>query len=486
MTIRHKLFTFFILFCLLLLTLGSCQPYAEEEIIKDARTYISFSTRAQSNAASINADTRDHEDAVLRVRLIICQASTGEVVHNALHAVADLVNYHKEIEVKKGEYDCYIVANETASMTAALETVTLRDALWQLTPLAQIPVPNINQPISPTLGMPMTAHVHANVTAAHIHGNALRLDALLIRALSKVTLHIQRPLKNGIPTESSANLVVKAITLKQLPSTYSLFPPKHPYTGTLAAPQTLNNQVSPMGNELLERYFYVPEYLCSNAAGTATPKVEFTYGKHGIERKSELTIDQLSFSSTLPHFTLLANSGELSHNSIVRNTHYTAEVQLEGWDEEILKYRWKILPWTKRASAKQFKPSEIEVPSGPTPQPGVSQSAIDAKILSVDANVTNRMTLRFKIHKPDGAVWRFNLTNHLDFRFTKLEDSYGIASDDEIQLTIETTKPWAGYVRTTELYLTIDGKEVQIVKDLVDKGETRTGPTFRYLIRQTS
>lgn len=485
MIIRHKIFTLFS-WIVLLLTLGSCRPYAEEIINDDEHTYVSFSTRAQGNAASINADTRDNEDAVLRVRLIICKAATGEVVHNALHAVADLTDYHKEIEVKKGEYDCYIVANETASMTAALETVTFRDALWQLAPLTQIPMPDINQAISPTMGMPMTTHVRANVTAAHTHGNALRLDAMLIRALSKVTLNIQRALKNGVPTENAANLVVKAITVKQLPSTFSLFPPKSPFTGTLAAPQSLQHKVSPVGNESLTRYFYVPECLCPNTAGVITPTVEFTYGKHGIERKAELTIDQLNFSSTLPHFTLLTNATLLSRNSIVRNTHYTADVQLEGWDEEVLKYKWKILPWNKYASVKQFKASEIDLPSGPELQPGVSQSGIDAKILSVDANVTNRMTLRFKIRKPNGAMWRFNLTNHLDFRFTQLENSYGIASEDEITLTIETTKPWAGYVRSTELYLTIDGKEVQIVKHLVDQGEKRVGPSFRYLIRQTS
>ena len=487
MTIRHKSLSIFFPFFMLLLSTWSCQQHFDEEMVNDEPTFVSFSTRAQGNTPSINADVQDYEDAVLRVRLIICQSGTGAVVYNALHAVNDLTNYHREIEIKKGSYDCYIIANETASMTSALASVTFQDALWQLPALSQIPIPTLSESISSTLGVPMVAHVQANVTAAHTKGHALRLDAMLIRTLAKMTLKMQRSLKNGSPTDNSANLIIKNIKLINIPTTYSLFPPKTAYSSALSAPVELTGKVSPIGSELLERKLYIPEYLCANTAGAdKTPRIEVTYGKHGIERQSVLNIDQINFPSTLPHFTLMANSGSLSKNSIVRNTHYVADVQMDGWDEEALRLNWKVLPWNKKSSVKQFAPVSLESPTGPDPQLGVKQSAIDAKVISIDANEANRMTLRFKIRKPEGAVWRFNLTNHLDFRFTQLENSYGIASDEEIQLTIETTKPWNGYIRTTELYLTINGKEVQIVKNLIDKGEKRVGPTFRYLIRQTS
>ena len=112
-------------------------------------------------------------------------------------------------------------------------------------------------------------------------------------------------------------------------------------------------------------------------------------------------------------------------------------------------------------------------------QPGVSIPNGHRNWINLDPSYTNFVTLRFKVKSPQGGHWRFTLTNHLDFEFADNNATYGLTSDNQIVITVRAKKPWTGVLRSTELYLTVDGKEVSILGGGI-------GPNRRILIRQTS
>ena len=83
----------------------------------------------------------------------------------------------------------------------------------------------------------------------------------------------------------------------------------------------------------------------------------------------------------------------------------------------------------------------------------------------------------FTMSQPVGAVWKATLSNGLDFA---LDDHFALtgSSGMSYQVGIKALKPAGSTNRTTEFYLTIDGKEVDTNND------GQTGRGHRYLITQ--
>lgn len=480
-----RLLSFLLLFCLVVV--GCNRVYDEE--IKTTRSrvrgFVTFDTRAQSGE-SINRDNADYEDKVNKIRLIACLKSTGEVLHNAVHPLSDFANFKTEIPLITGEYDFFFVANETQAMTTALDAVTFRDALFQKAALARVPVSNVvMERIDPNVGIPMTAHITGTVTANHKKGSSLQISVKLIRTLAKMTINIQRALQTagnqkGQPTEDAAPVTVSAMEFLNLASDYSLFVPEDFRTTQTAPVQKFTTNISPVGNAKITRTFYLPEFVSLNAAPAY---VQFTFSKHGEEKKS-------GFVPLIGNQQLFSESGYSdkfigggSPGSIVRNLHYVANVEVKGWEENVVLFNWNILPWNKEASQKDYAPAQVEtVGNANNPvagQPGVSIPNGHRNWINLDPSYTNFVTLRFKVKSPQGGHWRFTLTNHLDFEFADNNATYGLTSDNQIVITVRAKKPWTGVLRSTELYLTVDGKEVPILGGGI-------GPNRRILIRQTS
>ena len=93
--IFHKFSRLSLLLLLTLFGAVSCNRVYEEEQTVAARSrvrgVVTFDTRAQTGE-SINRDNADYEDRVNKIRLIICLKGDGDVVHNAVHPLADLRN----------------------------------------------------------------------------------------------------------------------------------------------------------------------------------------------------------------------------------------------------------------------------------------------------------------------------------------------------------------------------------------------------------
>ena len=491
--ISHKFSRFALLLLLTIFAMVSCNRVYEEEQPVTARSrvrgVVTFDTRAQTGE-SINRDNADYEDRVNKIRLIICLKGDGDVVHNAVHPLADLTNFRKEIALPTGEYEFFFVANETPEMTTALDGVYFREALFRNL-FTRIPVSNpLMERVDPNVGIPMTARLSGTVTANHKSGNALQLNVKLMRTLAKLTLNIQRALQTagaqkGQPTDDAAPVTLSKIKIAYIPTDYPLF-----VAGGFRNPQgrfeqTITANISPDGARKITRTFYLPESVSETLPGAI---VYFTFSKHGEEKEVTL-LPKIRDKNNL---TVAGYDdgvrGVASEASIVRNVHYVADVEVKGWDENVVNFSWNVQPWEKETSTQDFIPAVVENAASNVNNPFAGQDGVSVPVnhpnwVDLDPAATDRVTFKFKVKKPEGAHWRFTLTNNLDFEFVDERSTYGITSDNTITFAVRARKPYTGTMRTTELYLTVDGKEVQIVKGF---NANNVGPTKRILIRQTS
>ncbi|RKV80955.1 MAG: hypothetical protein D8H91_03900, partial [Alloprevotella sp.] len=482
-----------LLLLLTIVAMVSCNRVYEEEQPVAARSrvrgVVTFDTRAQTGE-SINRDNADYEDRVNKIRLIICLKGDGDVVHNAVHPLADLTDFRKEIALPTGEYEFFFVANETPEMTTALDGVYFREALFRNL-FTRIPVSNpLMERVDQNVGIPMTARLSGTVTANHKSGNALRLNVKLMRTLAKLTLNIQRALQTagaqkGQPTDDAAPVTLSKIRIAYIPTDYPLF-----VAGGFRNPQgrfeqTITTNISPDGAKKITRTFYLPESVSETFPGAI---VYFTFSKHGEEKEVALIPKIRDINNLTVAGYNDGVRGVASLGSIVRNVHYVADVEVKGWEENVANLNWTVQPWEKETSTKDFIPAVVENAASNANNPfagqdGVSVPAGHPNWVDLDPAATDRVTFKFKVKKPEGAHWRFTLTNNLDFEFVDESSTYGTTSDNTITFAVRARKPYTGTMRTTELYLTVDGKEVQIVKGF---NANNVGPTKRILIRQTS
>lgn len=463
---------------------SSCND-VEERMDSTEVSYVSFTTRAQGTDESINTDTEDHEDQVATVRLMAFDHISGAIRHNRQYTLDYLE--HNNIPMKVGTYDFYFVANETASLTTALDGVHHYDDLYQVDAIAEIPFNDVA--VNPGENeFLMTAVIeNQTVTTAHVNTNPLPVSVVLIRALAKVSLKVRYYDKANDQegkTGATNGLTLTSITVNNIPETYSLFPPKAVYAGTMkTAPQALDiSAIDTTKTTVLTTHFYIPEYLrASGTPDAENTSITIGYTKHGIDRTKTAVIDHIETQSS--DYYTPANWSDLTHYSVVRNTNYTLTVNMIGWEEEAIAFNWEVLPWTLISSAKDFSHINVENITGEVnDQPGI-ETGTESNIVMMHTGATQQLDLRFKVLSPAGAVWRFTITNTLDFELTGNPGTSGIAGEQEIILTIRSLKPWTGTIRATELYLTINGEEVQIVPDFAAQG-IKPGPTKRYMIQQ--
>ncbi|WP_025002388.1 hypothetical protein [Prevotella dentasini] len=242
---------------------------------------------------------------------------------------------------------------------------------------------------------------------------------------------------------------------------------------------------------MLHKAVYVPEHLrATTAPETTQSSIEVHYEKHGIDRQHTVVIDHKNFNQGDDKYTP-ANFADLNTKSIVRNTAYSLSGTLIGWVEESITFNWEVLPWTVVASEKQFSAVIVEGEPDEQGQTGLDITGENGNELLWHSGAVDGLKITFNIKGPAGGVWRFTITNRNDFELTgRMVNTgnaavTGIAGSGPVELTIKPLKPWTGIIRATELYLTINGVEVQIVPKFKQTGQ-EPGPTYRYMIKQVN
>lgn len=141
--------------------------------------------------------------------------------------------------------------------------------------------------------------------------------------------------------------------------------------------------------------------------------------------------------------------------SVMRNTVYSVMAMLDHPDNELV-LKTMVYPWA------------------------VSRSEIGNEVSETDYQFTangggnlasygSYASYQFRLTAPAGAVWIATLTNGLNFAFGtegsvsgETAVSKGIAGPETSEIRVKATKPWSGIVRSTYLYITVNGEKLKI------------------------
>lgn len=219
--------------------------------------YLTTAIRTRGVGTLVNTTV---EETVKTIRLVICDAGTGDVLYNVRHNVSDFTNqpdgavsiWHTPIKIRPGQRDFYFIANEESwnGLPAALNGLSNRSQFYTNTALTQLPY---DVDYKPTAERPMLmTRLYRNVTInSERNGKgATQTDPQhfvadgdeeveLIRTLAKVRLRV----KSVVEVEKEGTDYVgkrfnfkhlknfRKLTLGGIPPYFSLF--LNPYFGSL-------------------------------------------------------------------------------------------------------------------------------------------------------------------------------------------------------------------------------------------------------------
>lgn len=504
-----------------LLLFVSCKSEIDEIRADEKVVYMTFqmgfaennkaATRAQGPNPSINTDDPDWEDYVNKLAVLAFEsAGAGAKVAEEYTGLSFFT-----IKMKPGSYDFYFIANypdtDEASIKgmnkAAIETYLQKTAEFQsfqgaktsgvLFPMARV---YRNQtvteggtyanplPFKPNVGALADKQLKPiSLFGQDWQGTTIQEKINLVRANAKIELNISGEGKTDIAKIEYVN-AAQNYTFAQLPET-SL-------TGqTVAATQSFAYTL-PAGTENLVTKLYVPERLfaatetkgwdtAADAPQGGVNYIQITMTSGRIYKIPVISNGPLSGSAE--SYLAFARDNTKADYNIIRNNHYYYNIHIP-MDAKEIEVKAVVLPWTLVESEMSYQePSystDISFPEG-------GGEITDIKI--VNLHQQNYAKISFRLMAPAGAIWSASLTNGLDFSLTPGADNAatgetgavtGVANPNATYtMYIKPLKPFEGTPRFSEFYITVNGKEIQIVPGLIATG-TASGPGQRVVFKQ--
>lgn len=504
-----------------LLLFVSCKSEIDEIRADEKVVYMTFqmgfaennkaATRAQGPNPSINTDDPDWEDYVNKLAVLAFEsAGAGAKVAEEYTALSFFT-----MKMKPGNYDFYFIANypdtDEASIKgmnkAAIETYLQKTAEFQsfqgaktsgvLFPMARV---YRNQtvteggtyanplPFKPNVGALADKQLKPiSLFGQDWQGTTIQEKINLVRANAKIELNISGEGKTDIAKIEYVN-AAQNYTFAQLPET-SL-------TGqTVAATQSFAYTL-PAGTENLVTKLYVPERLfaatetkgwdtVADAPQGGVNYIQITMTSGRTYRIPVISNGPLS-GSTDNYLTFARDNSKADYN-IIRNNHYYYNINIP-MDSKEIEVNAVVLPWTLVESEMSYQtPSystDISFPEG-------GGEIMEIKI--VNLHQQNYAKISFRLMAPVGAIWSASLTNGLDFSLTPAPDNAaagetgavtGVADPNATYtMYVKPLKTFEGTPHLTEFYITVNGKEIQIVPGLIASG-TPSGPGQRTVFKQ--
>lgn len=407
------------------------------------------------------------DDATIeKVRIMVFMTNNGGIEKNVLFAKgADgFQNPFEVCELIKGEKDVYIVANETVGL--GLDNITSKSEL-----LAKLAT-EISVPIDGTKPILMT-------------GEATGQDLTTITAVTVTLTRVAAKISLQFRKETTADVKITKVSLLNNTTKTTLYPETAvssqsywSWSHTLPAAQPLTLTTTPTAISGQENI-----YLYENLTADATDKthatrleVEALYDNNPTKYTVYIN-ENITTPSGVPGEPESSVVDIADHlYKIKRNYHYQliGTIKNMGEFDDGLVFTTNVLPWTHIHSHKEYRPFiSYDLPVW-TPSPPTATQTESAK-------------LTFKMMHPIGGVWRATLTNGLDFKFKEGTPTTG-TSDIDYTIEVVATKPAGTVSRATELYLTIEGKEVDPDRyeemGAIENGPIGIGPGNRYVITQ--
>ena len=487
----------------------SDDPMNPDAIDPDKATFMSLSLRAQSGH-SINADVADHEDRVNTLAMLVFP--TGEIQRDAYY-FGDGIDETAAVpatQVKAGKNDIYFIANIDK---ATADGLTLRSQAEDLLRRQQVFAAPLNNGATALVGFPMARVYYAQpIPGGYSQANpfewkpsvtpgkpllpvsAYGEDLLpgtqqekvgLVRSCAKVSLIMTGEGAKDIQRVSFFN-AASAYTLAQLPE--GKFP--------ALAPAPLHFTLTAESNGSRTATLYIPERLFNGAAdvpGWDNISDTALHGAHYIEIMTKagklfrIPVVSNGPASGYLDFAKGVDAGASPDYNIIRNNAYRFTIAIPQ-DAKEIEVAVKVLPWTLVESEISYD-EPVYTSSLSFPDGNGSGEFADEK--TVRLHQQKRAKISFKLSSPAGALWRATLTNGLDFSLTPAPSTNGETgatvgiTDPNALYTFYITplKPYQGTPRFTELYMLVNGQEIQIVPQYMDD-DTPSGPGKRFVFKQ--
>lgn len=361
---------------------------------------------------------------------------------------ADTEDFKNSFTMKAhvGTKDIYVVANEPSKLTPELEKVVFVSDLKALT------MPNKDD--KNMIATPLTMVGDIKNIELKAEGKT-EATVTLTRVVAKITLDLKQD------TNEEAEVKILSASIDRLPKHSTLFP-KDGWALSNSWTYTQQKEIMNLTNKanfksyIADDTLYVYENLGSAQDSTSrAPRLTVTALFNGIETTYHAYVNDDKATGATKHYCL------------ERNHHYKLQGTITKLGEfSALLLSTKVLPWKVEELEKNFLEPKA--------------TSIDANIVNTDNVITKYkpLTFKVKIKASEGKTWRATVTNGLEFKVEIKQGDTIVAEGkvDETEYTVVVTPlkdPDTTKTRTTELFFTVDGKEIVLSGAGVSDRKTR-------------
>ncbi len=384
------------------------------------------------------------ESIITKIRIFVVRPGGYVETMKVFNSGEDSFNNPFRIETTTGAKDVYVVANEPADISNALNGATTLGDLQNILTVN-------NTSISADTPLPMFGFTKdVNITAA-----GAQTTVKLVRMVAKITMKI----KKG--DQANTDIVLHKISLYRGPVKSMLFESNTTPTG-----QTYwnidsygidgNVEVTPSGVDAWTSA--TPLYLYENPGA----KMDTT------NRATYIVLDATynGVKTTYHAYVNDDNSNATDHKySVKRNHHYNITATINNIGEfDGLIMTTDVLPWTYIGSDVLY---DRVYTITPFPIWG-------SHIYEVN-NQTDAASFEFVLENPYEANWVAHLSDPINFKFTS--NSNGTLGSYIIR--IQPNNAQDNTEKTTEFYITVNGNEIPLIN-----GSTAVGQGNRIIIKQ--
>lgn len=437
------------IFFLLLTVAGFFCTACNSEGLTDETGNPAVISLTMSNIQTRGGDLFADESLITKVRVYVFNGNFVDKMQVFNTGETEFQNPFR-VQTTTGTKNVYVVANEPADMTSALDAVTTLSMLKAI----------VTSPVSGSLSAPFTMVGSENVTVAYVPdpGPYTQVTVNLTRLVAKLNLII----KKG--ATSTADIRLKGVRLYRAAAKSALIEGQ-PLTG-----QTyFNHTYAGLGTITLtttgiDAWTGASSVYVFENPGTVTDT---------LNRATYIMIDAL-YNNVPTQYRAYINDDHSDatdhHYSIKRNHQYNLTATITNIGEfDGLTLSTYVLPWNLLQSQILF-----DWVYTITPHPTTTSYTYTA------ANPTDMITFTFKLENPLGATWTAQLSNPFDFEFSTVGgavSSGGLGT--EYTISIKPRNAQSATARTTEFYITVNGTEVPLLQ-----GSTLVGTGNRVVINQ--
>lgn len=417
----------------------------------------------------LSVDPADIDDYVTTLRIIGFGRDDGSLACNTLHTVltpaADGTLVFTE-KVRRTGINFYVIANETAAMTAALDYIYTESQFLASDAVMKIEyVPDWKPaPDSPFL-MSECISVELPSSGGAVLESSVSLQRMPARlSFSLKNEYVETQIQNG----KTYNSMVKIddVHLETVPRYQAAV-----FGGTKYNYGYLNENVPlklssggsyPAGtweNTYEDRY--IPEHFIPDNDPENATLVCFKAQRYFVNAAD--TTDVLGVVTSKQYRVPIQSpmeAGEGMDYNVRRNNHYKMQCRITKWDEGPV-VTSEVVPWELNIVEVDFDTPQYEI----MPVDMVVQDGCPAVV-----GIGGSITYSIRLIGPKGARWHATITNGLDFELAsgmRFAQSGYVTPDMAWLVKVVSKREWMeGTPRVTDLIFMINDKEVYRVKDI--------------------